>query len=327
MKIVKEHGRKPDYDFEKDERLANIKNGDYGAKAKPTKYHVTCAIDSFLTIWLVTLPEKFKQWYDYHNSGIKQNVANTLYMDLNQEPMFPFFIKESDSTKISKTFGTYDFLPPTWNLPAAFKYYLQQKELWNTKSIDDELAAYNNVKSSKRKSRKKEEVVFSNNAEEEYSEEQQSVKQDDDKEQEADDFEDDLALNLTFNESNMDENNGLGIGTPKSTSRTRSLPASYSDQHSSSTKKQRVVKKQVEEGQPELNQVTKSEAANLIMELSSALGRCNILMDESMLYTMVQDLQDKIFQIQMKMTNIMRIKDCLVQFAMENSDTNLSAMI
>lgn len=87
-------------------------------------------------------------------------------------------------------------------MPAAFKYYLQQKELWNTKSIDDKLAAYNNVKSSKRKSHTKEEVVFSNNAEEEHSEEQQSVKQDDDKEQEADDFEDDLALNLTFNESN-----------------------------------------------------------------------------------------------------------------------------
>lgn len=104
------------------------------------------------------------------------------------------------------------------------------------------------------------------------------------------------------------------------------MPASYSDQHSSSTKKQRVVKKQ-EEGQPELNQVTKSEAVKLIMELSSALGRCNILMDESLLYTTVQDMQDKIFQIQMKTTDIMRIKDCLVQFAMENRDTNLSDMI
>lgn len=187
-------------------------------------------------------------------------------------------------------------MPPTWKLPAAFKYYLQQKELWNTKSIDDKLAAYNNVKSSKRKSRTKEEVVFSNNAEEEHSEEQQSGKVDEDKEQEADDIEDDLALNFMFNESNVDENNGLGIGTPKSTSRTRSLPASYSDQHSSSTKKQRMVKKQ-EEGQPELNQVTKSEAANLIMELSSALGMCNIWMDESLLYTSVQNMQNKICQI------------------------------
>ena len=69
MKIVKKFGRKPDYDFEKDERLARIMDGNFGVGGKDTKNYVACAFDSFLTIWLCTLPEKFKQWFDYAETG------------------------------------------------------------------------------------------------------------------------------------------------------------------------------------------------------------------------------------------------------------------
>src|SRR5687768_3988396 len=68
MTIVKNYGRQPNYNFEEDERLARIMNGNHGPRAKATKNQVICALDSFLTIFLITLPEKFKQWYEYHNS-------------------------------------------------------------------------------------------------------------------------------------------------------------------------------------------------------------------------------------------------------------------
>ena len=120
--------------------------------------------------------------------------------------------------------------------PKAFAYYLRQEELWNTKFIDDKLAKGNKKKSPKRKPQTKEKVVVPNNAEKENIEQQQSVEQDDNKQQEGDESEDDIAQAFTFDESNVDENAGLGVGTPKRNSRTRSLSASYSDHQGSSTK-------------------------------------------------------------------------------------------
>ena len=64
MKIVIKYGRKPEYNFEKDENLAKIMDGNFGTEGKDTKNFVTCAFDSFLTIWLCSLPEKFIQWHN-----------------------------------------------------------------------------------------------------------------------------------------------------------------------------------------------------------------------------------------------------------------------
>ena len=91
MTIVKKHGRKPDYDFGNDQNMAKILEGSFGTEGKSNKNHVTCAFDSFLTIWLLTLPEKFKKWYEYHNSDSRPRVEGTTMMDINESPKFPVF--------------------------------------------------------------------------------------------------------------------------------------------------------------------------------------------------------------------------------------------
>ena len=66
MKIVKKHGRDPHYEWENDCDLSLIKKGDFGEEAGNDNIKQILAFDGFTTIWLLTLPEKFKEWYDYH---------------------------------------------------------------------------------------------------------------------------------------------------------------------------------------------------------------------------------------------------------------------
>ena len=74
----------------------------FSTAEKASKNHVTCAFDSFLTIWLCTLPEKFKQWYEYKDLQIvSKQVASTPITDLNQEPTFPWYSLERHNTRLS----------------------------------------------------------------------------------------------------------------------------------------------------------------------------------------------------------------------------------
>ena len=74
MKIVKKHGRKPLYDWDKNTDLSLIKNGKWGEdEAENDRKKQILAFDGFTTIWLLTLPEKFKEWYDYHLNK-KRNI-------------------------------------------------------------------------------------------------------------------------------------------------------------------------------------------------------------------------------------------------------------
>src|SRR5688500_16258790 len=152
MKIVIKHGRKPDYNFGKDEKLAKIMEGSNGTERKTTLDYVTCAFDRFLTIWFCTLPEKFKQWYEHHNSETKKQVTSTIIMDLNQTPSFPWYPLTKDFTKLATQPGTdkYDYLPSSWNLLECFEHYLKQKELWTMQSIKEELAGSKNDISSEK---------------------------------------------------------------------------------------------------------------------------------------------------------------------------------
>ena len=101
MKIVHRYGRHPNYDFDNDERLSKILNGKHGQEGKMDKNHVTGAFDSFLTIWLLTLPEKFKEWYDIHNIHNKDNKKSypaTKVMNYNEIALFPRFAAGDSST-------------------------------------------------------------------------------------------------------------------------------------------------------------------------------------------------------------------------------------
>ena len=146
MTIVQKYGRKPNYLFENDEKLALIMKGNYGPKAKATKNQVTCALDSFLTIFLITLPEKFKQWYKFHNSGFQEGNFSPTKLVLSQTPMFTKYLKDSEFTRLSPCppSDKYDYLPETWNLLECFDYYLYQHSRWTTPSIEAELDCLNN---------------------------------------------------------------------------------------------------------------------------------------------------------------------------------------
>ena len=70
MTILESWGRKqPSYNYSNDKKLTKIMNGEQGLKGKDKRNDIICAVDGFFTIWVCTLPEKFKEWYHYHNSG------------------------------------------------------------------------------------------------------------------------------------------------------------------------------------------------------------------------------------------------------------------
>lgn len=75
--------------------------GKNGPKGKTTRKPVTVCFDSFLTIWLLTLPEKFKEWYDFHHPKKSHNdYIRPIKFDLWPEPKFPVLEKGKDTTKL-----------------------------------------------------------------------------------------------------------------------------------------------------------------------------------------------------------------------------------
>ncbi len=63
LHIVKTYGRNPNYDFDNDQRLFHIRNGNFSVRNHTDRTKQILLIDSFITIWLLTLPEKFQAWY------------------------------------------------------------------------------------------------------------------------------------------------------------------------------------------------------------------------------------------------------------------------
>jgi len=64
MHVVKEFGRSKEYNFEKDQKLGAIVSGPYGDSTQTDLTKRTLSLDSFMTIWLLTVPEKFKEWFE-----------------------------------------------------------------------------------------------------------------------------------------------------------------------------------------------------------------------------------------------------------------------
>lgn len=61
MNIVKTYGRKQDYNFCYNEKLKEAQKVFFSDKSKTDNAKLMLSIDSFMTIWLVALPEKFKE--------------------------------------------------------------------------------------------------------------------------------------------------------------------------------------------------------------------------------------------------------------------------
>ena len=68
MNVVKSYGRNCYYDFEKDDKLAFVKQGELRTQSINDKNKATLSIDGFMTIWLLTLPEKFLEWHQFHKN-------------------------------------------------------------------------------------------------------------------------------------------------------------------------------------------------------------------------------------------------------------------
>ena len=137
MNIVKKYGRNAEYNFKNDSKLSKIKEGDFGDKLSGDKTKNILAIDGFMTIWLITLPEKFQEWRNYHRSQNKITMSEKFF-NYNEVPNFPTFdLNSNNSLHINST--SKQFLPSTWNLMICFEHYFNQEEFWSTKSIEIEI--------------------------------------------------------------------------------------------------------------------------------------------------------------------------------------------
>ena len=146
MNIIKTYGRYPDFDFTPFPKLQKVLDGTYGVKNNRTQKENVCAINSFLTLWLITLPEKFEEWYNYCHEGFNLDAAEQKpCMNLNETPDFPKFRKGKHVMLLpNPVTRSYSFLPISWNLLTCFKHFLSQKEEWLTPSIEYEFQSGNN---------------------------------------------------------------------------------------------------------------------------------------------------------------------------------------
>lgn len=70
------------------------------------------------------------------NTGLQDEQV----MKLTETPFFPSFLTEESHTSLrpNTVSGTYQLLPPSWNLITCFRYYLLQKEKWSTFTLKKE---------------------------------------------------------------------------------------------------------------------------------------------------------------------------------------------
>ena len=120
--------------------LEKVKTGLYSAQGKTDVTKQTLAIDSFTTIWFLTLPEKFAEWNVSQVVWNSSGAQATIKMNILDTPFFPEFKKNKAHTSLKLTApqDNHAFLPDSWNLLECFEYYLKQEAIWTTKSIDNE---------------------------------------------------------------------------------------------------------------------------------------------------------------------------------------------
>ena len=121
MSILKTHGRNTECNFMNDPKLKKIIEGDSGYKPLGDKPKNILAFDSFITIWLITLPEKFVEWYKHHNTSEDINTNSKPFLNYVEVPNFPNFYPDFYSS-LEKDSTLEHFLPSSWNLKNCFQY-------------------------------------------------------------------------------------------------------------------------------------------------------------------------------------------------------------
>jgi len=146
MQIVKKFGRNDKYNFENDEKLAKIKSGMHSVIENSVPPKSTLAISSFMTIWLLTLPEKFQEWFKNRNS-LSNLAPGDDKLFFTGTPSFPIFAAPNSQTSLigHPDKIKYEFLPKTWSLLECFEYYYNQKGMWSTMSVEKEWDSVNKM--------------------------------------------------------------------------------------------------------------------------------------------------------------------------------------
>src|SRR5688500_12060066 len=102
LQVVKKYGRTAKFNFESSKKLKKIKNGVFGDHNNTNKVKSIVSIDSFMTIWLLTLPEKFAEWYKSQYSLSTIATEKRTVMCLTEKPTFPKFASKTTHTKLVK---------------------------------------------------------------------------------------------------------------------------------------------------------------------------------------------------------------------------------
>jgi hypothetical protein len=319
MTIVQKHGRKPYYNFYTDPKLQTILNGVSSPCQKNNKNYITCAFDSFLTIWLLTLPEKFKQWYKISNINNDKGFQKTTKMDMTQRPSFPRFEQDSDNTKLSHhslTLG-YNYLPDSWKLVPSFDYYLMQREKWTTKSIEDEWLSNTSIE----KPAQLKDDLFPTSSDEDPQEDKEGETNKDKEEEEVAEFE---FNNNAHSPIEQQPSNSPIEQQPKEKKnvaravrqddRKRSSTENYLGQQGHTKKRKR--RKQIE--MIKRTQVNAAQASELIFKFAPAVSSCTLMLEQLIPLLKKKHTINLAEDIRHKMGEIATIKTKLLDFAREN---------
>ena len=239
MSIVKNYKRNPSYKFEEDDKLKHILDGKYGLNGKIEKKNITLAFDGFLTIWLLTLPEKFKEWYEFNKKedDEKLEYKSKEVMDYKETPMFPVFKNNNHTTKLSfnPETGNYIFLPNTWKLATCFKYYLNHPGEWTTNSIEKEYSIEQDDISDE-KADVQDDLSHFTSKQEQHKEEEGVTKENSDEEQEGSifDFHHEDEIFIMSEDKNADS-----AIMQESRQKRKGTPVHYGDQKPSQKKRRK----------------------------------------------------------------------------------------
>jgi hypothetical protein len=240
MQVVKTYGRNPAYNFNTDEKLALIISNSYKEQRNNDKTKMILSMDSFMTVWLLTLPEKFKEWEENYDTWQIADNDDPPLMSYKESPYFPQYLAPIHNTFLftSDYNLSYELLPKSWNLLQCFKYFLEQNEKWSTKSIEAEFYSSNDINSEAKMPAKQDTSPGSD--EEENENEEAKIKDNDESEEKTENA---AGFSVAIKQSSDNENDERSF--ERASSRKRRVTDCYTEQ----TGKQGQQKKRKSEKQ------------------------------------------------------------------------------
>ena len=204
MDIVQKYGRNVPYDFESDVTLAAVRYGDFSYKENSVQSKKLLCIDGFMTIWLLMLPEKFREWYELYSDLKRSGHSENTLLSKTDLPKFAKFGSDGSYTFLTKNPDTqsYDFLPQRWNLMECFERHVQQEDVWCTESIEFEYNYYQKKNSPQKKIAEKKSLPESSDQEDQESSQEEEGDSDDEEETEE---EEELPVQVAIKQASDNE--------------------------------------------------------------------------------------------------------------------------